>query len=69
VGEHPMMAESVRKAMPVKLIECSDIASTVAFLCSDKGRYITGVALLIDAALSTDNVGFEFRDAYSISIE
>jgi SDR family mycofactocin-dependent oxidoreductase len=49
VGEHPVMAESMQNAMPVDLVECSDIANAVAFLCSDESRYITGVALPVDA--------------------
>jgi SDR family mycofactocin-dependent oxidoreductase len=49
VGEHPVMAESMQNAMPVDLVECSDIANAVAFLCSNEARYITGVALPVDA--------------------
>jgi NAD(P)-dependent dehydrogenase (short-subunit alcohol dehydrogenase family) len=44
-----VMAESMQNAMPVELVECSDIANAVAFLCSDEARYITGVALPVDA--------------------
>ena len=49
VGEHPIMAEAMQNALPVELIECSDVANAVAFLCSDEARYITGVALPVDA--------------------
>jgi SDR family mycofactocin-dependent oxidoreductase len=49
IAEHPVMAESMQNALPVELIECSDVANAVAFLCSDDARYITGVALPVDA--------------------
>ena len=36
-------------ALPVQALEAEDIAEAVAFLVSDAGRYITGVALPVDA--------------------
>lgn len=38
-----------KNAMPVELLEPSDISNTVAFLCSDEARYITGTNLPVDA--------------------
>jgi SDR family mycofactocin-dependent oxidoreductase len=36
-------------ALPVQTLEVEDIAAAVEFLVSDSGRYITGVALPVDA--------------------
>ncbi|GAA1647205.1 mycofactocin-coupled SDR family oxidoreductase [Catellatospora bangladeshensis] len=38
-----------RNAMPVELLEPADISATVAFLCSDESRYITGTNVPVDA--------------------
>ena len=35
--------------LPVPWIESLDISNAVLFLASDEGRYITGVALPVDA--------------------
>jgi NAD(P)-dependent dehydrogenase (short-subunit alcohol dehydrogenase family) len=36
-------------AMPVEVLEPEDIAAAVAWLVSDDARYVTGVALPVDA--------------------
>jgi NAD(P)-dependent dehydrogenase (short-subunit alcohol dehydrogenase family) len=36
-------------ALPVEMIQPVDISNAVVFLCSDEGRYVTGVALPVDA--------------------
>ena len=36
-------------ALPVHTLETRDIASAVAWLVSDAARYVTGVALPVDA--------------------
>lgn len=58
VNEHTMQwvlkgEDSARfqNPMPVDLIEREDISAAVAFLVSDEGRYITGIALPADAGL------------------
>ncbi len=38
-----------KNAMPVDLVEASDISNAVLYLVSDEGRYVTGVALPVDA--------------------
>lgn len=38
-------------AMPVEWVEPSDVSSAVLFLASDESRYVTGIALPIDAGI------------------
>ncbi|XBB69010.1 mycofactocin-coupled SDR family oxidoreductase [Nocardioides sp. WV_118_6] len=38
-------------ALPVPWVEASDVANAVLFLASDEARYITGVALPVDAGI------------------
>jgi NAD(P)-dependent dehydrogenase (short-subunit alcohol dehydrogenase family) len=40
---------TMQNALPVELVEVEDVANTVAWLVSDDARYITGVALPVDA--------------------
>jgi NAD(P)-dependent dehydrogenase (short-subunit alcohol dehydrogenase family) len=37
--------------MPIPWVDSSDISEAILFLASDASRYITGVALPIDAGL------------------
>lgn len=39
-------------AMPVEILEASEISNAVAFLVSDEAKYITGVSLPVDAGFS-----------------
>lgn len=39
-------------SLPIPWIEPADVSAAVAFLASDRARYITGVALPVDAGLS-----------------
>lgn len=47
--ENPGFVEAMRNALPVMMVEPEDISSAVVFLCSEAGRYITGVTLPVDA--------------------
>jgi SDR family mycofactocin-dependent oxidoreductase len=47
--EHPEMIPRLQNAMPVALIEPADVSAAVVWLCSDAARYVTGVALPVDA--------------------
>jgi SDR family mycofactocin-dependent oxidoreductase len=47
--EAPGVVEAMSNALPVEMIQPVDISNAVVFLCSDEGRYITGVALPVDA--------------------
>ncbi|ODU07590.1 MAG: 3-ketoacyl-ACP reductase [Pseudonocardia sp. SCN 72-86] len=53
-SEHPTREESVPaytalNALPIPWIEPRDISNAIAFLASDEARYITGIALPVDA--------------------
>lgn len=45
----PQMSNPLPNALPVDLIEAADITNAVVWLVSDEGRYVTGVALPVDA--------------------
>jgi SDR family mycofactocin-dependent oxidoreductase len=53
VGRHivdnPAVVKMAENLMPVDLIEPIDVTNSVLFLVSDKARYITGIALPVDA--------------------
>lgn len=38
-------------ALPIPWVDCVDVSNAVAFLASDEARYITGVALPVDAGV------------------
>ncbi|MBY0388814.1 MAG: mycofactocin-coupled SDR family oxidoreductase [Mycobacterium pseudokansasii] len=42
-------ASGAGNALPVKILQAEDVANAVAWLVSDEARYITGVALPVDA--------------------
>lgn len=46
------MAEVFRHPMPVSTIESIDVTNAVVWLVSDEARYVTGVALPVDAGLT-----------------
>ena len=45
----PSLAVSLANALPVSMIEASDVSNAVAWLVSDDARYVTGTALPVDA--------------------
>jgi SDR family mycofactocin-dependent oxidoreductase len=45
VGEH------MQNVLPVAMIEPIDISNAIVYLCSDDGRYVTGVTFPVDAGL------------------
>jgi SDR family mycofactocin-dependent oxidoreductase len=50
-GEFPKPTEDVANLLDVMLVEPEDISAAVAFLASNEARYITGVALPVDAGM------------------
>jgi SDR family mycofactocin-dependent oxidoreductase len=47
----PKPVDDVRNLFDVPLVEVQDVTAAVAFLASDEARYITGVALPVDAGM------------------
>jgi SDR family mycofactocin-dependent oxidoreductase len=46
---HSEAGPRLQNALPVQLVECSDVANAVCWLSSDEARYVTGVMLPVDA--------------------
>lgn len=49
ISRDPAMGQKGMNALPVSVIEPIDLANAVAWLVSDDARYVTGVALPVDA--------------------
>jgi SDR family mycofactocin-dependent oxidoreductase len=47
----PTMGQALN-ALPVPVIEAIDVSNAIAWLVSDEGRYVTGVALPVDAGFT-----------------
>jgi NAD(P)-dependent dehydrogenase (short-subunit alcohol dehydrogenase family) len=45
-------AAGMQNALPVDLIDPSDVTNAIVWLVSDKARYVTGVALPVDAGFT-----------------
>jgi NAD(P)-dependent dehydrogenase (short-subunit alcohol dehydrogenase family) len=45
----PSMGQAMANALPVEIIEPVDVSNAILWLVSDEARYITGVALPVDA--------------------
>jgi SDR family mycofactocin-dependent oxidoreductase len=53
IAEHAEAAASgMQNALPVQLIEASDVTNAIMWLVSDLGRYVTGVSLPVDAGFT-----------------
>ena len=52
VTHHPEIADRMTNPMPVPALDPTDVSHTVAFLASDEAKYITGVALPVDAGFN-----------------
>jgi SDR family mycofactocin-dependent oxidoreductase len=48
----PALSGSVANALPVDMVESIDISNAIAWLVSDDARYVTGVALPVDAGFT-----------------
>ncbi|MEV5302657.1 mycofactocin-coupled SDR family oxidoreductase [Amycolatopsis methanolica] len=47
--KHPQLGELMGNLLPVGVVEPEDISEAVLYLVADSGRYVTGVALPVDA--------------------
>lgn len=47
--DHPTIVAAMQNALPVPMIESIDVTNAVMWLCTDAGRYVTGVVRPIDA--------------------
>lgn len=50
--QDPQMGQAMANALPVPMIEAVDISNAIVYLASDLGRYVTGVALPVDAGFT-----------------
>jgi NAD(P)-dependent dehydrogenase (short-subunit alcohol dehydrogenase family) len=49
VGRHPSFSEAQQPLLRLPMMEPGDISDTMIYLCGPAGRYLTGVALPVDA--------------------
>ncbi|MCX6466137.1 MAG: mycofactocin-coupled SDR family oxidoreductase [Pseudonocardiales bacterium] len=49
LADDPDFGANLSNALPVEMVEAVDISNAVVWLCSDEARYVTGVALPVDA--------------------
>ncbi len=52
IGEHPEFGAVLTNLLPVPAVECRDVTEAMVYLCSEAGRYITGITLPVDAGLT-----------------
>jgi SDR family mycofactocin-dependent oxidoreductase len=52
ITENPQEGARMQNRLPVELIEPVDVSNAIVWLCSDAGRYVTGVTLPVDAGYS-----------------
>lgn len=48
----PSLAVTLANALPVSMIEAFDVSNAIAWLVSDDARYVTCVALPVDAGFT-----------------
>ncbi|HEY9242332.1 MAG TPA: mycofactocin-coupled SDR family oxidoreductase [Streptosporangiaceae bacterium] len=52
LASDPHMSQGMANALPVDMVEPVDISNAIVFLVSDDGRFVTGVALPVDAGFT-----------------
>lgn len=52
IAEHPEFGAVLTNLLPTPVVESSDVTEAMVYLCSESGRYITGVTLPVDAGLT-----------------
>lgn len=53
IEAHPKTAANVVNALPVQMVEVSDVSNALLFLVRDTGRYVTGLEMTVDAGLTS----------------
>jgi NAD(P)-dependent dehydrogenase (short-subunit alcohol dehydrogenase family) len=48
----PSLSDAMSNALPVDMIEAVDVSNAIVWLVSDDARFITGVALPVDAGFT-----------------
>jgi NAD(P)-dependent dehydrogenase (short-subunit alcohol dehydrogenase family) len=52
LAQDPSLSEAMANALPVDMVEPVDVSNAILWLVCDDGRYITGVALPVDAGFT-----------------
>lgn len=52
IQANPHIADSATNLMPVDMIQTEDVSNAILWLVSDEARYVTGVALPVDAGFT-----------------
>ncbi len=52
LSAHPEFGGFLENLLPTPVVECVDVTESMVYLCSDAGRFITGVTLPVDAGLT-----------------
>lgn len=52
MAENPGAADAMQNLLPVEMVEAVDISNAILWLVSDEARYVTGVALPVDAGFT-----------------
>jgi SDR family mycofactocin-dependent oxidoreductase len=50
--QDPSLANAMANALPVAMVEASDVSNAIVWLVSDDARYVTGVTLPVDAGFT-----------------
>ena len=53
VQTHPEIADRMRNILPIPALQPRDVSDAIAWLVSDEGKYVTGVALPVDAGFTS----------------
>jgi len=52
LARDPGLSSSTANALPVAMVESVDVSNAIVWLISDDARYVTGVALPVDAGFT-----------------
>ncbi|OBG20877.1 mycofactocin-coupled SDR family oxidoreductase [Mycobacterium sp. 852002-51057_SCH5723018] len=52
MADHPEGNSALENALPVPMIESTDVTEAMIYLCGQSGRYVTGISLPVDAGFA-----------------